>query len=84
MIHNIDIILVVSDRDYHKKLTLALGRLITFLLEEKYNIYFDSPPNYILTPMDNNFFHMFYGTTRHSPQNVEGVEKEEELAYGEP
>lgn len=75
LIYYIKSIYVARDYNYHKKTNLALSHLIAYLLEVKYNISFGSPPDYVLSPMMNKSFHIFYVTRSHSPHKTKGPEE---------
>lgn len=72
----IDSLFIAMDPNYHKKPTLALGHLISYILEVKYNISFGNPSNHILTPLTYKYFHIFYVMKRQSPRNIARVEEE--------
>lgn len=53
LIRYIERIYIAHDPNYHRKANLALGHLIAYPLEVKYNIFFCSPHNHILSLLTN-------------------------------
>ncbi|KAL0928543.1 hypothetical protein M5K25_000434 [Dendrobium thyrsiflorum] len=67
----------IRDPGHRRKPTLALGHIIAYALETKYNLQFVVPPNFPPSYFTNNSFHILHSARLH-PEHEEAREEEEE------
>lgn len=65
LIHYFGSFSVIRDPNFLRKPNLALGHLIAFILEVKYNISYSVALDHTLTLFTNYTFHIFYDSRRH-------------------
>lgn len=83
LILNIGSIFLVQDRNFYRKPNLTLDNVNSFILEDKYNITFNSPLNHIHNHMMNKKFYLFYSSKRYHSQSIFSVEEDEPTTYWE-
>ncbi|KAL0922741.1 hypothetical protein M5K25_006755 [Dendrobium thyrsiflorum] len=66
----------IKDLSHKRKPNLALGYIISYVLESKYNLQYPSPPDHLPSFYSNSSFHILHNT-HHYPMHEE-LEAEEE------
>ncbi|KAH0454537.1 hypothetical protein IEQ34_016461 [Dendrobium chrysotoxum] len=72
----------IRDLGHRRRLNLALGHIIAYALETKYNLSYSIPANVPASFFSNNSFHVLHSTRLH-PEPSTDVEGEEEEAVPE-